>query len=104
MKYIDALRQMAFGEPVPRGYMVEFERRRNGILASDHFPDLHAGETLTPSEEQARRMAELWARVEPRAVNIYVIDDSFIPAPNYEARKIRPYPVREAVDVAQDSP
>lgn len=44
------------------GYVVSFEIRGNGLLASDHFPDVHAGEPGIASRDEARKLAEAFAK------------------------------------------
>ena len=76
----------------PKGYMVSFEKVNGGILASDHFPDKHAGEPLIKTESEAWTLAQKFANAtEPEEyVNIYVIDDNFNPVNKYfEKTKIK---------------
>ncbi len=74
----------------PKGFMVSLEWvKSGGILASDHFPDKHGGETLIPTEWEAWELADRFARVtRGLAVNIYVVDDTFKPVEEYKKRKI----------------
>jgi hypothetical protein len=88
MEIINTVRQ-------PKGYMVSFEKHEDGILASDHFPDLHAGEPLIPNEQTAWELARRFAKAtDPDIyVNIYVIDDEFSPVRGYDEKKLNRYPV-----------
>lgn len=43
------------------GFMVSFEVIKGHILASDHFPDKHAGERLFKNEDEAWLMARRFA-------------------------------------------
>jgi len=71
------------------GYMVCFEKRIRGCLATDYFPDKHEGEELIESEEYAWELAEKFARrTKGSCVNIYVVDENFYPVKNYASRKI----------------
>jgi len=86
MRMSEAMRIIAM---VPRGYMVSFERVEGHILASDYFPDKHAGEPLIPTEEEAWALAAKFAAATKRkCVNIYVIGSDFRPVPDYRARMI----------------
>ena len=74
----------------PKGYMVSFEWIQGGILASDHFPDKHAGETLIPTEWEAWELAERFAKVtKGKTCNIYVTNERFGPVENYKVREIK---------------
>jgi len=73
----------------PKGFMVSFERIEGCMLASDHFPDKHAGETLIATEYEAWELARAFARAtEGKTCNLYVIDSHFVPVEAYHARRI----------------
>ena len=74
-----------------RGFMVQFDVLENQIIRSDHFPDKHSGEELIKSEELAWEMAKRFAAaVDPSTyINIYVINQKFIPVSDYQQKKIR---------------
>ena len=76
------------------GYIVHFERREDGMLCSDHFPDKHAGEPAIPTEEQAWHLASMFAAAtRPRCVNFYVVNyRDFTPVRGYRERIIDAYP------------
>jgi hypothetical protein len=74
------------------GFMVSFEVKKGGILASDHFPDKHAGEKLIPTEEEVWDLAGKFARAtDENYVNIYVVDHTFNPVKGYDSRKLKSY-------------
>ena len=76
----------------PKGFMVEFEHRIDGMLRSSHFPDKHAGEPLIKTEEEAWELARNFAEILPQEyVNIYVIKENFFPVECYEEKKLRKY-------------
>lgn len=56
----------------PEGYRVSFEWRRNGMLYSEHFPE--RDEFPFCSEGVAWNFAEKFAKANPDAVNIRVVD------------------------------
>ena len=71
------------------GYMVHFERVEGSVLASDHFPDKHAGEPLIATEEEAWVLAAKFAAATyGKCVNLYVIGSDFRPVPRYAERMI----------------
>ena len=75
-----------------KGYMVSFEVRERGLLRSDHFPDKHADELLIPTEDEAWRLAERFAKATGSdTVNIYVIDNTFSPVKGYDKKKLKSY-------------
>jgi hypothetical protein len=75
-----------------KGFMVSFEKRTGGILASDHFPDKHAGEDLIATEKYAWELAERFAKAtDDTYVNIYVVDNNFSPVIGYEEKKLKSY-------------
>jgi len=87
MKYYEALK--IINEGMNLGYMVSFEWKRGGILASDHFPDKHAGEKLIETEEEAWELARKFAsQTKGKVVNIYVVYGDFTPVKNYKDRYI----------------
>jgi len=84
-------REILAGKDTREGYCVTFEVRERGMLASDHFPDVHAGEPGIPTEEQAWAMAASFAHAKQKreVVNVYVIRASdFTPVPAYRARML----------------
>ncbi len=75
------------------GFMVEFEKRKNGLLRSGHFPDKHAGESLIKTEEEAWELARKFAENSSKDyVNIYVIRQDFCPVQGYQKKILRRYP------------
>ena len=73
-----------------KGYMVSFEVREGGLLRSDHFPDKEADELLIPTEEEAWRLAERFAKATgDDIVNIYIIDNTFSPVADYDKKKLK---------------
>ena len=80
----------------PTGYMVSFERREHGVLRSDYFPDKHAGEPLIKTEEEAWELAKRFDEAtSDDYVNIYVINQSFVPVNKYDLKKLNRYPSRD---------
>lgn len=81
---------MMIMEGKPKGFMVAFERVEGSILASDHFPDVRAGEPPIETEEQAWQMAaQFAAKTRRRCVNVYVIRrEDFTPVQGYRERMI----------------
>lgn len=74
-----------------RGYRVSFERRENGMLCGDHFPE--RGEPPIKDIEIAWGLAEAFADVDPKKyVNVYVINADWTPVLDYDARKFNPHP------------
>lgn len=75
-------------------YMISFEKRGGGMLASDHFPDKHAGEPLIEGLEKAWELANKFAATAPpEYVNIYVVrGEDFAPVDGYSERMLRRYP------------
>jgi len=72
-----------------KGYMVSFERKRDGFLDSHVFPEKLAGEELIKTEEEAWDLARQFAdATKGRCVNIYVVDNNFSPVAGYENKKI----------------
>jgi len=76
------------------GFMVSFELRERGMLASDHFPDAHNGEPLIQTEEEAWRLASEFSKVSTRYVNIYVINQDYRPVAGYRERILNRYQKR----------
>lgn len=74
-----------------KGFMVSFEKSNGSILASDHFPDKHAGEALIKTEKEAWKLAKRFADSTDKDtyVNIYVTDHTFSPVKNYDKFIIR---------------
>ena len=82
MKFKEAL---SIIEKSEKGYMVSFEKREDGILTSDYFPDKHANEDLITDIDVAWSFAERFAKAtNDNYVNIYVIDQDFNPVANYD--------------------
>ena len=81
---------------VPPGFRVAFERRENGMLRSDYFPE--RDENPIPTETEAWNEARSFAAVAPKEyVNIYVIRcDDWTPVPGYAAKRLRTHPARAA--------
>ena len=78
MKFKEAI-GIICGE-ITKGYMVSFEEKDGLVLKSDHFPDKNAGEDLIETKEQAWELAKLFAsKTKGRMVNIYIIDENFMP-------------------------
>jgi len=77
-------------EEKEKGFMIHFELKGGGLLHSDHFPDKHAGEDLFETEEEAWVLAKRFANAtdSKQYVNIYVIDNNFVPVTAYEAKTI----------------
>lgn len=75
----------------PTGYMVSFERREHGVLRSNYFPDKHAGEPLIKTEEEAWELAERFDNA-TSYVNIYVVDQRFVPVDGYKLKELNRYP------------
>ena len=76
----------------PKGFMVDFEHRTNGMLISGHFPDKHSGKSLIETEEKAWELARKFAEILPQNyVNIYVIKEDFCPVEGYEEKILRKY-------------
>jgi len=75
MKMSRALEVIAGNKGSRRGYCVSFEVRDHGLLKSDHFPDVHAGEAGIANEEEAWRLAVLFAvaKHEHEVVNVTVL-------------------------------
>lgn len=74
----------------PAGYRVHFERRDDGVLISDHCPEVN--EALMPSLSEAWELARRISVVIPNAVNIYVVDQTWLPVAGYRERMLRPHP------------
>jgi hypothetical protein len=66
-------------ENKPKGFAVHFERHEPPFLRSDYIPDRNAGEALLPTYKEAWDLAHRVARVVENAVNIYVVDEKFVP-------------------------
>ncbi len=90
MKILDAKRLMQAAS----GYRVHFEKREGCMLVSDHFPARDEPPIVTLAD--AWRLAEEWAKVDPRTyVNIYVIDAlDWAPVDGYNERRLNSYPGR----------
>lgn len=90
MKYMDALEIIRNPLSYPQGYLVSFEWREDGMLRSDHFPDVHGGEPPLPTEKEAWMLATKFAlATRGKTCNLYVIEyPSFTPVKGYESKKI----------------
>lgn len=83
-----------------RGFLVHFEKRIGGVLESEYFPDIHAGEKSIATEEQAWSLAMLFSNAAgPDYVNIYVVhgaggNGAFTPVTNYRTYMLNEYPKR----------
>ena len=88
MKGSEAMRIIGDYEKENTGFMVHFERIEGSILHGDHFPE-HS-EHLIPSKERAWELARRFADATfGECVNIYVINQNFVPVEEYEERKIK---------------
>lgn len=74
------------------GYRVHFERRGDGMLYSDHFPE--RDEPPIAELEDAWKLAAQFANVDPtRYVNVYVINAlDGAPVDDYQLRTLNVYP------------
>jgi hypothetical protein len=81
------------------GYRVHFERREDGLLCSDFFPD--RDEPPIADLHDAWELARKWSLVDPeRYVNIYVISAyDWVPVEGYQRQKHNRYPEPMSVDV-----
>lgn len=71
----------------PAGYRVSFDRVDGKFLVGGWFPE--RDEPLIETEALAWAWAiQFAAKTFGRYVNIYVIDDNWVPVPGYEARLI----------------
>jgi hypothetical protein len=80
------------GKTRREGYAVSFEVWERGMLRSDHFPDLHGGESGIPTEEEAWALAASFAHAKQRdeVVNVYVIRAAdFSPVEGYRSRMLK---------------
>ena len=91
MKMKEALKMIDGSKKIETGFMVSFEKRENGMLVSDHFPDKHADEPLLKTKEIAWKLAKDFANVSDRYVNIYVVDSSFSPIKEYNIKELNKY-------------
>ena len=74
-----------------KGFMVSFEKKENGALIADYFPDKRLGEKLIATEKQAWKLATRFAEAtsgDGKYVNIYVVDSNFFPVEGYEDKKM----------------
>lgn len=89
MKMQEAMQIM---EDAPKlgGFLVNFEKVAGGMLHSDYFPDVRAGEPPIPDEGEAWKMAaQFAAKTRLQCVNIYVVRaDNFRPVSGYRERLI----------------
>lgn len=68
-----------------KGFMVSYEKRVNGLLISEIYPDPHRGEKLLATEKEARELANLFANMQVTGagseyasyVNFRVINENF---------------------------
>jgi len=63
------------------GYLVHFEHYGDGVLRSDHFPDVRNGEAPFVTSDEAIEMGEKFAKAMfGKACNFYLIrGDNFAP-------------------------
>jgi len=74
------------------GFRISFEKREDGVLVSDYFPD--GEEPGIPTEEGAWCWASKFANAgkDDGIVNVYVIHaDDFVPVDSYNERKLSSY-------------
>lgn len=73
------------------GYRVHFEKRGDGMLTSDHFPE--RDEPPIADLVEAWKLAEAFAKVDPeRYVNVYVVSGyDWSPVENYVERRLNSY-------------
>jgi hypothetical protein len=83
------------GKNLRSGYVVCFEVRAHGVLKSDHFPDVRAGEVGIATEDLAWELAGKFARAQHTdpVVNVFVRRAAdFSPVTDYQSRKLNRYP------------
>ena len=84
MKYEDALKIINEGEA---GFMVCFERKKEGVFFSDYFPDVFAKEKLIETKEEAWELAQKFAvKTKGECINIYVVNRDFVSVDGYTSR------------------
>jgi hypothetical protein len=94
MKMSEA-KEIIDGKHLRLGYCVHFEVRERGMLRSDYFPDVRAGELGLETEEEAWRMAADFARAPQKheVVNVFVVRArDFAPVDGYAERTLNRYP------------
>jgi hypothetical protein len=85
MRYDEALRLI---HHIPAGFRVHFERIESAGLCSDYVPNRDE-EPFGDEEKAWRFAADLAAATVGKFVNFYVVDAvTFVPVPDYSARKI----------------
>lgn len=74
------------------GYRVHFERRADGLMHSDYFPE--RDEPPIAELDDAWKLAAQWADVDPSVyVNVYVIyAHDWTPVDNYRTRRLNTHP------------
>jgi hypothetical protein len=74
----------------PSGYCVHFEHAGDGLLRSDHFPEVRNGEAPISTEDEAWELAGMFAdATRGKCVNLYVVNaDNFVPVMGYRDRYI----------------
>ena len=73
-----------------KGFMIHFEKTEGHCLASDYFPDKHAGEKLIPTKDEAWNLAKRFTSATlSDIVNIYVIDHNFYPISGYQSQTLK---------------
>lgn len=74
------------------GYRVHFERREDGMLCSDYFPE--RDEPAIAELDDAWRLAGEWAKVDPTLyVNVYVVSGyDWVPVDDYLDRRLNVHP------------
>lgn len=73
-------------------YRVTFDWYYKGVYSTDHFPDKDKGEPPFKTKEEAWKYALTFARsvrnlgrIDGKEIcNITVVDDNFVPVPEYE--------------------
>ena len=90
MKYAEAMDIINFYEKRVRGFLVAFEKKDNGMLVSDSFPDKQF-ESVIPTEEEAWKLAKRFADAAAwRYTNIYVVyAEDYTPVPDYKNKAIK---------------
>lgn len=88
--FLEVLKKFIEDE-TPR-YIVRFERRIEGALIADHFPNIDAGEKGFKTEAKAWLYARNLAEIsEGDCYNIHVATDDFTPVEDYKKKMLSPY-------------
>lgn len=73
-----------------KGFMVRFYEANEGTLIENHFPEGEKGEPLIPTEKRAWELATQFAsKMKNKCVDIYVINDVFLPVKNHKQFMIK---------------